>query len=66
MGHRCGARLTLPVKVFDINSGKYVHVFRCSCGQLIWDALAAQCGTPSLKPCSYRSKEHGVHVRVIS
>ena len=34
---RCGASLMPPLKVFDINRGKYVQLFRCSCGQLMWD-----------------------------
>jgi len=31
------AKLMEPLKAFDINRGKYVYLFRCSCGQLIWE-----------------------------
>jgi len=38
---RCGEKAQLAIKVFDPRKGREIRVFKCRCGELIWDDQAA-------------------------
>jgi hypothetical protein len=34
---RCGERLKLIVKLFDQDKSREMRVYKCQCGELVWD-----------------------------